>query len=225
MRPDQRHRRAAGPPGKEEPRRDRVGVPHLLRDHAARAGHPAHRLEIGQRVVAGLQLEMAALAGQQRPAAPDAGTVKGAAVLVFAIAVAAIAVPHRPHRRVGAQQRIGQFQRTLDQRVFRTAQPEADQLQEFGADLLVAAQPAVADPVADRHDRKCWRRPRRQCPAALPADNSRERRIAAPVRCRSRWSTPRSARSRNRPAPGPSRPRRRAAAPRRRPAPRCTRRA
>ena len=153
MRPGQRHRRSARPPRKQPAFGYRLGVPHLLRDHPAGARHGRHCREIGQRVVAGFDLVMAALAGQERPAASDAGAVEGAAVRMLAIAVAEIAVPHRPRRRVGAQQRIGELERSEDQRVVGAAQPEAHELQEFGADLLVAAQPAVAAPVADRHDR------------------------------------------------------------------------
>src|SRR5437764_2114336 len=99
MRPGQRHRRAGGTAGVEPARRDRLGVPDLLGDHAARAGHRRHRLEVGQRIVAGAQLVMAALAGQERPATTDAGTVETLAVLVLAIAITAIAMPDRPGRR------------------------------------------------------------------------------------------------------------------------------
>ena len=108
MSPGERHRRAARPAPKQETGRDRVGVPNLLGDHPARARHRRHRRQIRERIVAGAQLVMAALAGQQRPAAADAGAVKGPAVLMLAIAVAAIAVPHRPRRRVALQQRVGE---------------------------------------------------------------------------------------------------------------------
>ncbi len=45
MGPGERHRRPAWPAREQNRRRDRLGVPHLLGDHPARAGHRRHRLE------------------------------------------------------------------------------------------------------------------------------------------------------------------------------------
>ena len=56
MGPGERHRRAGGTAGIEPPRRDRIGIPHLLGDHPAGARHRRHRREIGQGVAAGAQL-------------------------------------------------------------------------------------------------------------------------------------------------------------------------
>ena len=48
-------------------------------------------LEIVDGVLAGLQGEMAALAGKQRPGTADAGAVKRPAVVMFAVAVVVVA--------------------------------------------------------------------------------------------------------------------------------------
>ena len=93
---------------------------------------------------------MAALAGQQRPAAPAPGAVIGAAVIVLAIAVAIVAMPDRARGGVGLQQRIGDPDRIEDQRVVGAAQAEAHQLEELGADQLVGAHRGVVGPVVDR---------------------------------------------------------------------------
>src|ERR1041385_6105407 len=59
VRPNERHRRAACLPGKEAVNGDRIAVPDLFRDHAAGTRHCRHCREVGQRIVAGAQLEMA----------------------------------------------------------------------------------------------------------------------------------------------------------------------
>src|SRR5205807_6704557 len=101
MRPGKRHRRSARLAWRKTAGRDRIGVPHLLRYHPARARHCRHCREIGQRIVAGAELVMTALTSQERPTAPDAGAVIGAAVRMLAIAVAEIAVPDRAVRGLG----------------------------------------------------------------------------------------------------------------------------
>ena len=50
---------------------------------------------------------MPPLAGQERPAAPAAGALISAPVVVLPIAVAIVTVPHRTARRVGLEQRVG----------------------------------------------------------------------------------------------------------------------
>ena len=106
MRPGQRHCRTARSAGIKPALGDRVGVPDLLGDHAPGARHRRHRLQIGQRVVAGAQFIVAAFAGQEGPTPAAAGSVEGSSVVVLAVAVAAVAVPNRAARRVGLQQTI-----------------------------------------------------------------------------------------------------------------------
>src|SRR3954468_1679596 len=96
---------------------------------------------------------MPALPGQQRPAAADAGPVIRPAVLVLAISVVDIAVPDWAVWRLGPQQRVGEVQRALNQRIVGTAKSKTHELQKFGADLLVGAEPAaIVGAIADRHD-------------------------------------------------------------------------
>ena len=64
MRPDERHRRPGRPTRLETAARDRVGIPHLLGQHAPGARHRCHRRKKRQRVAAGGELVMAALARQ-----------------------------------------------------------------------------------------------------------------------------------------------------------------
>ena len=68
----------------------------LMVRHERSRRHPA----------AGGQLVVRALAGQQRPRAADAGAVERAAVLVLAVAVAVVAMPRRPARRLDLEHRI-----------------------------------------------------------------------------------------------------------------------
>src|SRR3954454_10320116 len=153
MRPGKRHCRARSLSGREATSRDRVRIPDLLGYHPAGARHRRHCFEIGQRIVAGAQLETPALPGQQRPSAADAGPVIRPAVLVLAISVVDIAVPDWAVWRLGPQQRVGQAQRALNQRIVGTAEAKPHELQKFGADLLVGAEPAaIVGAIADRHD-------------------------------------------------------------------------
>src|SRR5204862_258212 len=90
LRPSQRS--AAG--------RDVVGIPDLLRQHAAARAEATHRREIGPRVAAGLELVVASLAGEQRPASADPGPIERPAVGMLAIAVAVVSMPDRAVRRL-----------------------------------------------------------------------------------------------------------------------------
>src|SRR3954453_49887 len=93
--------------------------------------------------------------GQKRPAPADAGPVIRPAVLVLAISVVDIAVPDWAVWRLGTQQRVGQAQRALNQRIVGTAEAKPHELQKFGADLLVGAHPsAIVGAVADRHNER-----------------------------------------------------------------------
>ena len=71
------------------------------------AGESLHRGEQPPRLVvmAGRELVMRALAGQQRPGPADAGAVEGPAILVLAVAVAVVALPARTARQIDLQQR------------------------------------------------------------------------------------------------------------------------
>ena len=95
---------------------------------------------------------MAALAGQQRPAASAPGAVIGASVIVFAIAVAIVTVPHRAARRVGLEERVGNPDRIEDKRISGAAQAETNQLQKLGPDQFVTWHAATLGPVMDRDD-------------------------------------------------------------------------
>ncbi len=127
-------------------------VPNLFGEQPERAAHRHHRLEIGHHVLARGERVMAALAGQQRPAAALTGAVEGAAVGVFAIAVVVVAVPDRSARRLDLQQRVDRLERVDDVRVVGAAQSVAHQLQEVGRDLGAGRQAWVVRQVLDQHD-------------------------------------------------------------------------
>ncbi len=109
MGPGERHRRSGRLAGEQSLRGQRLAVPDLFGHHPARPGHRRHGAEVGLRIVARDELIVAAFAGQQWPAAPAPGAVEGTAVVVLAIAVAVVAVPGRAVRRVGLQERVGDF--------------------------------------------------------------------------------------------------------------------
>ena len=79
------------------------------------------------RILAGLQGEMAALAGQQRPGAADAVAVVGPAVVVFAVAVLVVAAIDGARRRLDPQHLVDDLDRVGDARIGRLAQAEPDQ--------------------------------------------------------------------------------------------------
>ena len=71
---------------------------------------------LGLGAVAGGQLVMRALAGEQRPGPADAGAVERRAVLVLAIAVAVVAAPARARRQLDLEQRVDDTRRVLRMR-------------------------------------------------------------------------------------------------------------
>jgi hypothetical protein len=103
---------------------------------------------------------MAALAGLQGPTAPATGPVIGASVIVLAIAVAIVTVPHWPARRVSLEQRVGNPDRVEDKRISGAAQAETNQLEEFGPDQFVTGDTATRGSVVDRDDLAKDLRPR-----------------------------------------------------------------
>ena len=111
MRPSQRHRRAGRLSGKKPPLRQGRAVPHLLRHHAARPGHRRHGFEIRRRIVSSDQFVVTAFAGEKRPRTAPAGAVERPPVSVLAIAVAVVAVPSGPVRRIHFEQCIGNRRR------------------------------------------------------------------------------------------------------------------
>src|SRR5947209_7861112 len=153
MSPDEGHSRSGRSTRRQPSARDRVGIPYLFRQHPAVARHPAHHLEIRQRVAPGDQFVVPALAGQQWPAAPAASAVIRAAVVMLAVTVAIVAMPHWPRRRYGLEKRIGDADRIEDQRIVGTAKTKAHKLQEFGANQFIGADRLVAGAVVDRNDR------------------------------------------------------------------------
>jgi hypothetical protein len=91
------------------------------------------------------------LAGQEWPPPPAPGAVKGASIIVLAIAVAVVAMSDRTAGRLSLEQRVGDPDRSKDQRVPGITQAEADELEELGADCLLGGHAAVIGSVADRH--------------------------------------------------------------------------
>jgi hypothetical protein len=89
-----------------------------------------------------------ALAGQQRPSSPATGAVVWAAVIVLAIAITIVPVPHRTTGRVGLEQCVGHLDRVENQRIIGTAQAEANELENE----LVAGNTTAFSAVVDRHD-------------------------------------------------------------------------
>ena len=75
--PAQRHRGASGRASREFGARQIVSVPELLGEHPALVRHLLERGDEGERVATGRQFVVAALAGEDRPGAADAGAVVG----------------------------------------------------------------------------------------------------------------------------------------------------
>ena len=98
------------------------------------------------------EFEVPAFAGQQRPCAPRAGRIIGAAIVLLAVTVPVVAMPYRSRGRFDPQQGIGNLQGRQNQRVIGAAQPEAHQLQEVDADLLGGRQFPTVHPVPDGQD-------------------------------------------------------------------------
>src|SRR5215207_11448494 len=155
VRPDERHRRTRGAAVEEFPPREVGRVPDLFGYHPAVARLRGHHAEqaLGLRATARGQLVVAALARQQRPPAPDARAVEGAAVLVLAVAVEVVAVPDRPRRGLGLEQRVYYFDGVDDARVSGLAQAEAHERKRVGADNFDGGDFAlVGRAVLDGHE-------------------------------------------------------------------------
>ena len=88
-------------------------IPDLLGQKTALAGERLERLRqlFGHVRAAGGELVVGALAGQERPRPPDAGSVERAAVGVLAVAVTLIAMPRRTARRVDLERRVDDLDR------------------------------------------------------------------------------------------------------------------
>jgi len=92
-------------------------VPDLFRNEAARSGHPRHHLQVGQRIDTQQDIQIAALAGEQRPGAANTGPVECTPILVLAVAVAVVAVIGNAVRRLDLEDAVGDLQCVLDTRV------------------------------------------------------------------------------------------------------------
>src|SRR5215469_7662558 len=92
---------------------------------------------------------MPTLACQQRPSSPASGAVIRAAVIVLAIAVAIVAMPHWTTGCLSLEQRVGDAERVEDQRIMSATQTEANELQKLGANELVAGDAATIGTVVD----------------------------------------------------------------------------
>ncbi len=149
VRPHQRHRGAGGPTRLKIALRHRRRVPDLFRQQPAAAGHRRHGMHIRCDILAGEQRVVATLAGEQRPAATATGAVEGPAVAVLAVAIAVVAMPDRPVRRLRAQQPVHHLDGGGDVRVVGIAQAVAHQLQEIGRNLLVGGTVVVMRTVLD----------------------------------------------------------------------------
>ena len=108
MGPHERPGRAGRLPDEQFALRNVGGIPDLLGQQTALAGERLERLRqlIGDVRAAGGELVVGALAGQERPRAPDAGSVERSAVGVLAVSVTLIAMPRRTARRVDLERRI-----------------------------------------------------------------------------------------------------------------------
>ena len=109
MGPGQGHGRARRAAEVEPAFGDVVGVPDLLGDHPAVAGERLHGVQEPDGLVATArgQLEVGALAGQQRPGAADPHLPSnGRAVSLLAVAVAVVAVPGRAARGLDLQEGV-----------------------------------------------------------------------------------------------------------------------
>ena len=107
MRPHQGHGAAGRPPGKQKALRYRLGVPYLLRQEAAGAGTTVNGAQILDRILAGLQGEMAPFAGEERPGAPDPVAIIGPAIVVFAVAVLVVTAIDRAGRGLDPEDGVG----------------------------------------------------------------------------------------------------------------------
>ena len=142
VRPNERHGAARRLAGFEPACGYCRPVPDLFRNEAPRSGHSRHHLQVGQRIDAQQDIEIAALAGEQRPGAADAGAVEGAPILVLAVAVGVIAVIGDAVRRLDLEDAVGDLQRVLDARVPGVTQAQAGQVDVFHADQADGGTPS-----------------------------------------------------------------------------------
>src|SRR5262249_42238039 len=77
--------------------------------------------KIRQRIATKLQLEVPALAGQQRPGSTDAVSVVGAAVRMLTIAVFIVTMIGNAQRCFDLQQRVGDLRRVLNSAIIGAA--------------------------------------------------------------------------------------------------------
>src|SRR5579872_2371161 len=143
MRPYQRHGGAGWLSRLEPAAGQRWPIPDLLGDEPARAGHARHHLEVGQGIFAAQQLEMRALAGEQRPCATDTGAVEGATVGLLAVAVAVVAVIRNSLRRLDLEKPVRDLERAEDPGIIRFPQAETSQIEVLHADDLGCRQASV----------------------------------------------------------------------------------
>src|SRR6266487_6832763 len=123
MCPYKRHRRTRRPAVEKVALRKISAVPDLLRNQPARARLGGHRLSEspGDVAPAGGKLVVRAFADQQRPATPDAGAVERRAVLMLAVPVAVIPMPHRPGDCLALEQAVDDGDGVDDARIVRGA--------------------------------------------------------------------------------------------------------
>src|SRR4029077_6670709 len=80
------------------------------------------------------QFVMASLPGEQWPVRTNPNPIKRAAILVFAVSIAVVAMPRWPARRVDPQHRVDHFDRIHDARIVGCPHTEADERQRVWAD-------------------------------------------------------------------------------------------
>src|SRR5690625_4179375 len=126
MRPGERHGRPGRPATEKPPLGDVPAIPDLLRQKMAIACKALHGDEqaLGPLPVAKGELVMRALAGQERPTAPDSGAIEWPAILVLPITVIIVAMPSRPGGKIGLQQMVDHLHRVHDPWVIGRPQPE-----------------------------------------------------------------------------------------------------
>ena len=157
-----------GCPGKKPPLRQRCGIPYLLGHHAAWPGHRRHGFQIARRIISGHQFVVTALAGEKRPGAAAAGAVEWPPIGVFAVAVAVVAMPGSPVRRIDFEQDVGNRHGVADQGVVRTAQTEAHEPKEIDADLLI--DPTLRRFFGSSNRECCSTTPDHRAPRPAPND-------------------------------------------------------
>src|SRR5215471_2605226 len=129
VRPYQGHRTSCGFARFQSALRHGRAVPNLLGNKPSWPRHPRHHLEVRQRIAAKLQLEMAALAGKQRPGSADAIAVVGATVRMLTIAILVITMIGNAQRRFDLEQRVGDLGRVLNPVIIGAPQPQASQVE------------------------------------------------------------------------------------------------